>query len=100
MGASASLCIAHGGNLFGDVFSTKSFAAGRDAVVLQGGDVGLVVALVSEVLFSRLVFSWPNRVLLCTSGLTSFRAVLPHGNSAGGVRKEESRCRIVIQYDI
>lgn len=69
--------------------------AGKDAVVLAEVEgVGVVVAvLVSEVVFCRFAFSLPSRDLVDTA-LTAVRAVLPHGNSTGDVRKEESHCGI------
>ncbi len=66
------------------------------AAVVEGGDV-VVLKLVSDVVFSRLVLSWPSRVLVETE-LTSFRAVLPHGNSAGDGRKQESHNEITSPY--
>lgn len=68
--------------------------AGKGAVVLAGVEEGdaVVVLLVIEVVFCRLAFPRSNRDLVSIA--TSVRAVLPHGNSAGGVRKEESHCGI------
>lgn len=59
--------------------------AGKDAVVPAGVEGGDVV----KVVFSRLAFSWPSRDLVETEP-DGVRAVLPHGNSAGEVRKGQS----------
>lgn len=94
MGTSASRDTRRG-DFFGDWFSTESFVAGKGAEVLAGveeGDVVLVL-LVSEVVFCRLVFQRSNRDRVDTRPI-SVRAVLPHGNSAGDVRKEVSYCGI------
>lgn len=85
VGSSASLFI-HRGSFFRDWFRAGSYVAGGDAVVpagVEGGDV-VVVLPVSEVAFSR-----PCRDLVDTEP-TAVRAVLPHGNSAGDARKQES----------
>lgn len=58
---------------------------------VEGGDE-VVAMLVSEVVFCRLAFSLSRD--LEDPALTAFRAVLPHGNSTGDVRKEESHCGI------
>lgn len=84
------------GNFVWDWFPAKPSVAGRDAAVVlagvEGGDVVVaVVMLVDEVAFCRSASSLPSRDLV-NPPLTGARAVLPHGNSAGGARKEVSRC--------
>lgn len=58
------------------------------ATVVEGGDV--VLTLISEVLFSSLVFIRPSSDLLDTE-LNAVRAVLPHGNSTGSVMGKKGR---------
>lgn len=64
--------------------STDSVVSGKDGVVLAGvkGVDVVVVKLTCEVVFSKLEL---NRALVAIR--TSAKAVLPHGNSSGNVRK-------------
>lgn len=80
----APTCL-HQGSFFRDWIVVGSLVAGKDAVVPAGVEGGDVV----EVAFSRLAFSWPSRDLVKAEP-DGAMAVLPHGNSAGEVRKEQS----------
>lgn len=60
---------------------------GKESVVLDGVEEVAVVMvnLTSEVAFSKLEFPMLDRILVAIR--TSAKAVLPHGNSTGNVRK-------------
>lgn len=77
------------GNPSSNSVSAESLETRKDSVVLAGVKGGDVVVLFSELVFPRLEFSRPSRVLLNTE-FASVRAVLPHGNSAGVVEIRRS----------